>query len=378
MNKKHISICVLLFTLLYNEIHAQSDSLNPKRPLSFGFSVSRGVILNHKKGKLLSDGTINNNIVLSNYTAFQAQLEWQTTGTKQWHKFFNYPSYGIALTYFNVDDTRFGHHGLSLMATHNLKCITSDFYKLKFRVGVGVGYFSTIYDKVTNPVNQYVSTHISAAVEVAFENYFQLKRGTHLVITPTITHFSNGASVLPNFGLNMFGISVGFKHQFSDFKTKVEPKKVDIFGNTKNFVHFAVSYGSNTLAIPNYNYFFNYTIDASYGRKVGKISKLIIGANIIHNSIDNNPTAADLFPKGRPFFEIDRSSIWAAHEFLFNRLGLITGFGIYTHKPKNQESKFYTRVGLRYHFHKNIFGAVILRSHSNVADTIEWTIGATI
>lgn len=371
---QNIVILVFISSLCAN---SNPDSLKIKHPFSVGISVNRGFILNHKKGKLVGS-EINNSLILTHFTSVQAMFEWQTTGNKNWHKWFNYPTYGLSLTYFNIDDSRIGNHGLSAMAHHNLSCISSTFYKLKFGIGVGIGYFSTIYHPIENPINQYVSTHISAAVQVAFENSFLIHNKLKLTVTPTFNHFSNGASVLPNFGLNMFGIALGLKYKINDFDTKHEPKKPDIFASKKNFLHFYIAYGSNILAIPNYNYFYNYTIDLSYGRKLGKISKLIIGTNIMHSNIDNNPTANNVAVINRPFLAIDRSSIWVAHEFLINRIGLITGFGIYTFKPSGLSSIFYSRLGLRYHFHKNMFGAVILRSHSNVADTIEWALGFTL
>lgn len=378
MAQKIIKILIIFF-FISSYGYSESDSTKIKRPFSISLNLNRGLIINHKKGKLVG-GEINNSLVLTYFTALQAMAEWQTTGNKQWHKWFNYPSYGFSVTYFNIAESRIGHHGLALMSHLSIKCITHPVYRLKFGVGVGVGYFLEIYNQNTNPINQYVSTNFNASIQFLFENSFKISNNTLFLFTPTINHFSNGAMMLPNFGLNMLGLSVGVKYIFLPSDSQISPTKPDIFKDKKNFLHFGISYGSNGLAVPYYNQFYNYTLDLSVGRKIGSKSKLLIGINIMHCNMDNNISADKLVKVYRPFLEIDRIGFWLGHEFIVNRLGIITGLGMYAKSTSSKnDGVFFARIGLRYHFHKNIFCAVYLRTKQNAsADNIEWTLGFTL
>lgn len=315
---------------------------------------------------------------MTSFTAVQALAEWQTTGNKEWHKWYKFPTFGVSLTYINIENHRIAHHGIATMAHITFKWIERTNYQLKFGLGVGVGYFSNLYNQQTNSSNEYISTHFNGAIQFSFDNLIKISPTSYILITPTINHFSNGASLLPNFGLNMLSFAFGLKQQITESKSNNKPQKSDIFTIKKNFIHVGVSGGVTGLAVPNYNQSFNYIIDASYGRRITKKSKLLIGVNIIHDNADNNKTVHDKILITRPYFIIDRIGLWAGHELFIHRLGFVAGIGVYLKKPAEQDI-LYSRIGLRYHLHKNMFCAVYLRTKLGfTADTIEWTLGFTI
>ena len=54
-------------------------------------------------------------------------------------------------------------------------------------------------------------------------------------------------------------------------------------------------------------------------------------------------------------------------------------FYIYRKEMKNQTPVFHQRIGLKYHFTKNLFAGITLRDYDfHVSDFIEWNIGYRI
>lgn len=356
------SILFLCFLIFFE---SNSQDTTKTKIVSFGANFYHGFLWKHKK----QASAIGSNV--SDLQVIELVLEWQTKGKRGWHKNYNYPLWGVSTQFIHVNNPNYGHLGISALVYKSLRLIQSKPYKLKMKMGVGLGFFTVIYNLKTNPENKFITSPLSVAVNIGFENIFQITPKWQFVFTPSFLHFSNGATVMPNWGANIPSLAFGTRYLLRNENLKtLTSNALDKFTASKNYFHFSIAYGFLHDANDHYIYYSNYKFGLSYGRKVGKISKLIAGLDFIHSN--------SYIKVSRPAFLIDRVSIWIGHEFLFDRLGVVFGYGYYLIKPKELESKSYSRIGLRYHVSKNFFVGGFLRSHVNVADSMEWTLGFTL
>jgi hypothetical protein len=57
---------------------------------------------------------------------------------------------------------------------------------------------------------------------------------------------------------------------------------------------------------------------------------------------------------------------------------LLTQVGYYAYYPYKFEGRVYLRLGLKYYFTKNIFGAITLKTHAAKAEAVEFGVGIRI
>ncbi len=352
------------FLITQSVILAQKDSTKSEF-LSVSGNVYHGFLWKHKK----QAAAIGSNV--SDLQIVELLFEWQTKGKRGWHKKFNYPKWGVSTQFIHVNNPNYGHLGFSVVINNTIKLIRSKIYTLQMRTGVGLVYFNSIYDINTNKENKFITSPLSFAVNLGFENAFQVLPNFQILLTPSFVHYSNGATVMPNWGANIPCFAFGVRNYFNQNNTKPSNISViDKMTKNKNYLHLGISYGFMQDANDNYEHYSTYKVDASYGRKIGAISKILLGIDMVHSNMYKKYS--------RSPFLIDRVSIWTGHEFMFNRLGVVFGLGYYLHKPPELTSKIYTRIGLRYSILKQLYIGGFLRTHTNIADTIEWTLGITL
>jgi hypothetical protein len=146
---------------------------------------------------------------------------------KSWESFYSYPATGIGISY-NIlgNDTVFGnsYSALSYIELRPGRKIAKSF---SFRIGLGMSYFDTPYDRLDNPLNKAIGSHLAFSFQLC--GYYNAFTSEKLVlrIGGGYLHSSNGHTVLPNFGLNSGAVSISasFLQSHDDFSLTETPAK---------------------------------------------------------------------------------------------------------------------------------------------------------
>jgi len=127
---------------------------------------------------------------------------------KSWESFYSYPISGISLS-FNVlgNDTVFGksYTALNYIELRPGRKIANSF---SFRIGLGMSYFDTPFDKDNNPLNKAIGSSFAFSFQLI--GYYNVYTSEKIVLRVGggYLHSSNGHTVLPNFGLNSAAVSI--------------------------------------------------------------------------------------------------------------------------------------------------------------------------
>lgn len=373
--KFNISFASFFIFLAFNAGFAQPS----KQPIQLGINIHRGFLLNHSPLK-----TNTSNLSLQSIYGVEINAVWQTLGTKPWHKYYGFPKWGASFIYYSVgsgetyinydkDDKNLYRVDwgdcYSLLIHSSLKPISTRFFEMNIRIGTGFGYFTSIYNANDNPGNLWISSRINLSMHVNIEGQFKLSPQWALVLGGTFSHFSNGTIRMPNLGVNLPTANVGLR--FTPFPERLQYKRDSLYPSAKkNYFYFSLAGGAKVL--PEFGTTYYPTVAASfmYGRRVGKISKLLVSLDAFRDE----SLLADSLNKNK---DINRYGIWLGHEFIHGRLGLISGVGYYLYKKTDRDAPLYLKVGLRLYFHKHFFGCVTLKTHYGRADNFEWTVGYT-
>lgn len=372
--KIKLSFAFLLF--VFNAGFAQPG----EQPIQLGISLHQGFLFNHSPRS-----TNTNNISLKSINGVEINAAWQTLGTRPWHKYYGFPKWGFSFLYLSLgsgdtyvnykNDPNLYHVNwgdcYSLLIHSSFKPISTRFFEMNIRLGTGLGYFTSVYNAIDNPGNLWISSHINPSMHLNVEGQFNLSRKWGLVVGGTFTHFSNGATSMPNLGVNLPTTNFGLR--FTPFPEKLQYKRDSIYPpERKNYFYFSLAAGTKVL--PDFGTTYYPTVAASfmYGRRVGKISKLLVSfdafrdESLLGDSLQVNKNK-----------DINRYGIWFGHEFIHGRLGLLFGAGYYLYNKTDRDEPIYLKVGLRHYFHRHFFAGIILKAHYGRADNVEWTAGYT-
>lgn len=317
---------------------------------------------------------------ISNFTATDLRIGWQTRGTEAWHHAHKLPYYGLgihSMVFSNADEIGFPTAVYFFFGAPFSRKEKSSFdYEFSF----GLSYNWKPYDEVNNPFNLAIGSYRNAFIDAKIKYVWYFSKKLSMDAGLRFTHFSNGAIRMPNAGINLFAPFVGLRYDlipkdprpFSELKSKhVNP--------TKEF-NIIIASGKRSIkdtTTPNHQMASLLNVSLEYLKPAGDIFKLGMGIDFGFDENRNLTVDGDnvqLASKGRQVF----SAVSAIGQFRANRLGVQAGLGYeFLNNGKFHFSNdTYQRIGLRYYLFKNIFAGIAIKANNfSVADYIEWSIG---
>ena len=303
--------------------------------------------------------------------AYAAEISYmlQSKGKKLWQQAYRNPLIGITAYVGTVGNREVLGNYLGLYAFSRFPFVKRERYTLSGKVGCGLGYGTKHYDAESNILNVAIGTPVNAMIVLALENRFIF--GNHSISAAIdMTHFSNGAFKVPNLGLNLPHLSLGYAHQVkkSTFKSDsvYTHKKYWEFGATgilslkEVFPTEGRKYPVFGLSLQGRRFF---------RPKTGmEISFDIISKQAIKEyHADVEKTQAEMIQLG----------IFAGYLLPLDKFHMIIGMGYYVRDKYQPEDAFYHRTGMRYVFDNGLNINLVLKSHWARADYVEYGIGYT-
>lgn len=131
------------------------------------------------------------------------------------------PYYGVGVAFPRFHDERLGKP-ISVFGTYGARIVQlTNWLKLNYEINFGYSTNWNHYDRFKNPDNVAVGWKHNA--HVAFFPYlkFVIPGGLDLKAGVSLTHFSNGATTMPNRGLNNYAASVALSYSLNDSENRV-------------------------------------------------------------------------------------------------------------------------------------------------------------
>lgn len=131
------------------------------------------------------------------------------------------PYYGVGVAFPRFHDERLGKP-VSFFGTYGARIIQlTNWLKLNYEINFGYSTNWNHYDRFTNPDNVAVGWKHNAHVSLFPYFKFVIPGGLDLKAGVSLTHFSNGATSMPNRGLNNYAASVALSYNLNDSENRV-------------------------------------------------------------------------------------------------------------------------------------------------------------
>lgn len=355
------SIFFILFVLFpLAEVYPQLDTVNQ---VYTTFSVKSGFLVAHHSTMA--------HLPKSNITAFELGFHKPLSLKKAWHSWYKKPIVSFNLYASNLANNAILGQAIGSYCSIGFPFARSRNHFLLGRLGAGLGYLTKHFDQHSNQKNVAIGTHVNALIQLGLRGVFQMNKSNQLIYQLDLTHFSNGAYRVPNLGLNMFFVGLGFAHSFST-KRITSKSGLDVFPRNKYWYGNVTGIFSHKEIYPT-------------GRVGKPVYALSISAKRIGLKKAGVEFALDVISKQILFeyksyvpktqLSILQMGFYTGYILPLDQLHFILGMGVYFKDRYNPDDALYHRVGMRYCFKNGITLNLLLKSHWAKADYVEYGLG---
>jgi len=373
--RPHIFICFIVGLICCSKLNAQS------LPRILEASLIYGTPLKHSADLTYEISQPSYGLRLAHY--------WQTVGNQEWQIRHNYPRIGLAAMWIQLGPDETLGAAFSLAPEISMALFTSKHYELRSTFGYGLGILNRKFDYLENPTNNAISAAINISVQIRIDQLIRLSPQWNVVAGAAMTHFSNGARHLPNFGINVANVQLGLQYRTKPLDKASWPKERTRYQRKTNFA-FDIQTGlgyrereeSRGPAYP------IYTLSGSLVYHLNTIHKMRLGFSWEKNR--------GVYVFGRHILLFDsveeavkksqRRMIFYAHEFRFGSFG--TNFWIGTYLDKKNSGllpgNLFNTIEIRYYLPRwkslamDAYVAFDMKSHRTRAEYVSLRFGAMI
>lgn len=318
----------------------------------------------------------------------ELNLEVQTYGNKKWHQSSNFPRWGLALVYLHSGNEAEMGSVIGFLPNINIDFFKKNRFRIFGRFGTGLGLITKPYHPVHNSGNDMVGSYLNNITALRLGLSIPLSR--HLEIRPSasITHLSNGASAMPNRGINIptFQLSICYMYNPVALADKIIDKEA-VFKFAWKFRYSALfsmgikeqsAYGTG-IKHPVYNA----SLDAGIMLSSNNLFKLGIEFDYIGSYaafMNHLGTYKDV----DIHWQSSRFAAFLMDEIFIGRFSLNFGLGFYLTQHLNQPLFTYFRLAAKYYLSDPIenklapFLYISIKAHTFVAEYFSIGIGLNI
>ena len=329
------------------------------------------------------EGLANTGILDNGYGGIDVKLGWQPSSEDHWASMYGYPSYGFgAYVGFLGNSQIFGNPN-ALFGFINFP-ISNSTKKNIFSIepAVGLTYNLNPFNPENNPLNDAIGSKVAVYFSLDFGWNYAISREMDFAYGLDFTHFSNGRTFVPNYGLNMIGINLGLKYNYNRNQRKLND---GIYGTNVLQARFnrpsakpKVKLNESVISI----YLAGGTVqkegDEGTDNRHGTFSG-VIEYQYLLNSMSGFTAGVNVFYDNSLFEKYpnpsDRYLIGAhiGYDLMFWKLALKFQAGTYFNGSKGK-SPLFLRPALQYNISKRFFVQVGLKTNGG-ADWVEYGIG---
>jgi hypothetical protein len=316
----------------------------------------------------------------AHYPAYEFSIEQATWGAKRWEVAYAYPIIGISFWFSRLGGFEEIGSAYAVYPFINFPIFYNSSQSVNFRIGLGLSYLTEKFDRLENYKNFAIGSHINVAGSLYLE--YRRKLGRIFTISGGfgLTHFSNGATKTPNYGLNIItanvGVSAFLKRPNPAFDKKLLPELYSFeFDGRKDLdIEFSFSYASKDMT-EQYGKKFNvYGFYVNVLKRISYKSKIGGGVDLVYDQ-------SDKYILEWSGIEVDKNietlkpGMSAAYELVISKISFMFNFGFYLYTKEASEGQVYQRLTLKYYFINNAFAHIVLNTNWGKAEYVGFGLG---
>ncbi|MFI5164022.1 MAG: acyloxyacyl hydrolase [Bacteroidia bacterium] len=358
--------------LLANACLFSQDSL-PSKKIFINFNAYYGFIIAHHE---------NMDYVIKHHVpAGEIDLMRITNGEKHWQKVYKNPEMGLGIFFAYTGNPQQLGDAIGIFPFLNFPLNPKRRFKLYLKVSDGLGLITKPFNINENHKNDVNSTYINAFIGLRLNSVFYPGKKIRMETGVGLTHLSNGAWAVPNYGMNIATINLGIGFLKKDYQvTNTTNQNQHDTTNSKVQVHkyfltLTAAAGPNQTTPPGGKELGGYMFSASGWKNVSEKSRLGLGAETFYdysNIVDATRSLA--FDTNKPLNNL-QVGLKFGYEMVIGKIGLPLEMGGYVFSKTTAGGPFYHRIGIRYYINKHLIINSTLKTQWVTAENLEFGLG---
>jgi hypothetical protein len=299
----------------------------------------------------------------------------QTDASHRWTQFFNYPEYGISYTFLDLGSPHYAGTAHCLFPYLNFYLFNNkNPLNLYLRMGTGFAYIEKIYNTEINPLNQAFSTHLNVVLNAKMQVLCRISNSWSVFAGAGITHLSNGAYQMPNFGMNVIGFFSGISHSFGEEKSLTAPTSKPNVKNKNWDCSVFLMAGIKEINPIGGKKYFTGDFNVELTKRHLPYTRFGVSLDITHDASEYDCIVFQSLP-AVDRLKTTRIGLSGGYTLLFGDLSLGSYLGTYLHESNPLYGRIYQRTSLRYPLSDRLKLSITLRNHKGKADYIGFGFG---
>ena len=306
--------------------------------------------------------------------ALDLSVRFPTIGDDYWEKVYRHPVTGIGYSLwtlgnnevFGIANALYGFIGIPVTSS-------PEKWSFNFQISAGGAYLTKIFDAGENHLNRAIGSHTNIYIRLGADARIRILPRSEIVLETGMTHFSNGKTRSPNYGINAGTISLGYNHFLGD-NNNITTSPDDL-PFVKPYIQ-SVVYSAGSKVYDNLNgrkYFassLSYNIERCFNPK----RRAGIGADLFYDGSIKEAMADDSGQPEDSFSNLLRAGIHVSYSQRYKKASGGVQMGYYLYSKYRSFSMIYHRVSIQYILTGHVAASIGLKSHWGKADCIEYGI----
>lgn len=279
-------------------------------------------------------------------------IKYQTDGSVWWHKGQRYPEFGLAFVYTQTGNPSELGYAVAIMPNIRLRLLQKNRWGIHTTVGTGIAYLDKHYDPDDNPENNAIGSHVNNITHLGIDFRYSPCPSWIIGLGGGLTHYSNGGSSYPNFGLNFGSASVSGQYNFGQRVTNRPVTDSSSYSSRKWRLGIGGGIAKKQQTIAGGPFFPFYNLHAHIIYKLYPSFRIQAGSayeldkKLYYWGLHNNNFADENYARKAS----ERWSVYGAGEILFGHLSLVLQMGAYvSDKSEYLPNKIYERLSVVYY-----------------------------
>lgn len=309
--------------------------------------------------------------------AFDIALSFPATGKDQWEKLYNYPRPGLGYTFWTLGNRDVLGNAHAIYGFMSIPVIRkTESLRLSIQTSLGAALIPLKFDVRENHLNRAIGSSANIYIRLGFDARARLTSRTEIILEAGTTHFSNGKTRSPNYGINTGSISVGMNYLINQkYFRKDDP---EILPYSKELIHSVfISAGPKVYDNLLNNRYVSSTLSYNLERYVKHTGKAGLGADIFFDGSIAEALSDEAGVPEEDIVKLMRIGFHGSYTLRYKRFMTGIQAGYYIYSKYTVLTNIYNKITLQYMVADNISASASIRSHWGKADAIEYGIGYT-
>lgn len=357
------AVILISFLFLLNNIKAENflkeNNIQIEARMHYGFLLSHHLELNRFN---------------SHFPMYEISFQKLTYGQNRWEQKYDYPRVGFSFLYSDMGGFKEIGNAYAAFPFINFPLFRKKENTINLRLGLGFAWLENKFDNIINYKNFAIGSHLNLIANIQFEYRRQINKRLTLAFGTTLTHFSNGTTKTPNYGINIFTTNIALSYSIYDPKRSggrmllPELYTYEFDGRQyleMNFV-FIVSNKDMTQSVG--QRFMVYASHIDIMRRVSYKSKFGIGIDFTGDLSDKYFLQSK--DAEASSFSYIKTGLSGGYELVISQMSLLFNVGVYVGGKVRKQGDAYQRFTLKYLINENFTTNITLNTHAGTADFI--------